>query len=180
MVITNGNDISYRYRSRCRRHPGEGFPPKRRVSSRHMEFLLIYLALEIRPGRQISGTCMFWMGPIGKITELTIRATFRSSPAYESPLRHHRRKPSTPRQVKETLHARSEYTNSEDDGTSIHRINQYCIKQEIGRGSFGAVHLAVDQHGNKYVRACASEWSCKIRCRIDDFYASLGWLAFWC
>ena len=75
----------------------------------------------------------------------------RSTPAYESPLRHHRRKASTPRQVKETLHARSEYTNSQDDGTAIHRINQYVIKQEIGRGSFGAVHLAVDQHGNEYV-----------------------------
>ena len=78
--------------------------------------------------------------------------SFRSTPAYESPLRHHRRKPSTPRRVKETLHARSEYTNSQDDGTAIHRINQYVIKQEIGRGSFGAVHLAVDQHGHEYVR----------------------------
>ena len=92
------------------------------------------------------------MGPRGEVLELIISTQFRSSPAYESPLRHHCRKPSTPRQVKETLHARSEYTNSEDDGASIHRINQYCIKQEIGRGSFGAVHLAVDQHGNKYVR----------------------------
>ncbi|MCJ1404684.1 hypothetical protein MMC11_007910 [Xylographa trunciseda] len=73
-----------------------------------------------------------------------------SSPTYESPLRHHRRKPSTPRQVKETVNARSEYTNSEDDGTAVHRINQYIIKQEIGRGSFGAVHLAVDQHGTEY------------------------------
>lgn len=26
------------------------------------------------------------------------------------------------------------------------------IKQEIGRGSFGAVHLAIDQFGNEYVR----------------------------
>ncbi len=34
----------------------------------------------------------------------------------------------------------------------MHRINQYVIKQEIGRGSFGAVHLAVDQHGQEYVR----------------------------
>lgn len=78
--------------------------------------------------------------------------THLSTPAYDSPLRHHRRTPSTPRQVIETLHARSEYTNSEDDGTAVHRINQYVIKQEIGRGSFGAVHLAVDQHGKEYVR----------------------------
>ena len=77
----------------------------------------------------------------------------RSSPAYESPLRHHRRNFSSPREVKETLHARSQYTNSQDDGAAIHRINQYEIKQELGRGSFGAVHLAVDQYGNEFVRA---------------------------
>ena len=75
----------------------------------------------------------------------------RSSPAYESPLRHHQRSHSSAREVKETLHARSEYTNSQDDGGgAIHRINQYIIKEEIGRGSFGAVHLAVDQHGKEY------------------------------
>ena len=74
-----------------------------------------------------------------------------SSPAYESPLRHHRRKQSSVREVKETLHARSEYTNSQDDyGGTIHRINQYSIKEEIGRGSFGAVHLAVDQYGTEF------------------------------
>ena len=52
----------------------------------------------------------------------------------------------------ETFNARSEYSNSEDDGSAQHRINQYLVKQEIGRGSFGAVHLAVDQYGNEYVR----------------------------
>ena len=89
----------------------------------------------------------FWgMTPIDR------RLCSRSSPAYESPLRHHRRNFSSPKTVKETLHARSEYTNSQDDGGAIHRINQYQIKQEIGRGSFGAVHLAIDQHGNEYVR----------------------------
>ena len=75
-----------------------------------------------------------------------------SLPAYESPLRHHVRHASSAKHVKETLHARSEYTNSQDDGGAVHRINQYVIKDEIGRGSFGAVHLAVDQHGNEYVR----------------------------
>ena len=39
---------------------------------------------------------------------------------------------------------------SEDDGAAEHRINQYIIKQEIGRGSFGAVHVGVDQYGNEY------------------------------
>jgi len=53
--------------------------------------------------------------------------------------------------VKETLNARSEYTNNEEDGRAEHRINQYIIKDEIGRGSFGAVHLAVDQYGKEYV-----------------------------
>lgn len=75
-----------------------------------------------------------------------------SAPAYHSPIRHHRRVPSKSKGVKETLNARSHYGSSDDDGSAVHRINQYIIKQEIGRGSFGAVHLAVDQYGNEYVR----------------------------
>ncbi|KAM3081528.1 hypothetical protein ACMFMG_004985 [Clarireedia jacksonii] len=51
---------------------------------------------------------------------------------------------------KETLNARSEYMNNEEDGRAEHHINQYIIKDEIGRGSFGAVHLAVDQYGTEY------------------------------
>lgn len=77
----------------------------------------------------------------------------RSSPAYQSPTHHQRHPgPRARKEVKETLNARSEYSTSEDDGTAQHRINQYIIKQEIGRGSFGAVHLAVDQYGQEYVR----------------------------
>ncbi|KAL4868517.1 hypothetical protein BDV12DRAFT_169594 [Aspergillus spectabilis] len=79
-----------------------------------------------------------------------IPARYASTPSYESPQRHHRRNPTARRPVKETLNARSEYTLSQDDGTAEHRINQYVIKQEIGRGSFGAVHVAVDQYGNEY------------------------------
>jgi len=91
------------------------------------------------------------LGHVGREKSLITKAHIsRSSPAYDSPLRHHRRKQSSAREVKETLHARSEYTNSQDEGGAIHRINQYIIKQEIGRGSFGAVHLAVDQHGVEY------------------------------
>lgn len=74
-----------------------------------------------------------------------------STPAYQSPIRHHRRAPSQTKAVKETLNARSHYGSGDDDGASVHRINQYTIKQEIGRGSFGAVHLAVDQFGKEYV-----------------------------
>ncbi|KIW22881.1 uncharacterized protein PV07_11131 [Cladophialophora immunda] len=73
-----------------------------------------------------------------------------SSPEYNTPSRHHRRTPSAARQVKESLNARSEYVTSKDDGVAEHRINQYIIKQEIGRGSFGAVHLAIDQYGKEY------------------------------
>ncbi|KAL2272329.1 hypothetical protein FJTKL_06941 [Diaporthe vaccinii] len=65
-------------------------------------------------------------------------------------MRHHKRTPSQHRVVKETLNARSEYTSDESDGRSHHVINQYTIKEEIGRGSYGAVHLAVDQFGNEY------------------------------
>ncbi|EZF84365.1 CAMKK/CAMKK-META protein kinase [Trichophyton rubrum MR1448] len=73
-----------------------------------------------------------------------------TSGSYDSPLRQHARHPTAPRQVKETLNAQSTYTNSQDDNTAEHRINQYLIKQEIGRGSFGAVHLATDQYGQEY------------------------------
>lgn len=51
----------------------------------------------------------------------------------------------------ETLDARTEYTSDEGDGRVHHRINQYVIKDEIGRGSFGAVHLATDHMGTEYV-----------------------------
>jgi [calcium/calmodulin-dependent protein kinase] kinase len=74
-----------------------------------------------------------------------------SVPTYQSPVRHHRRAPSRSNAVKETLNARTHYNSSDDDGPAVHRINQYVIKQEIGRGSFGAVHLAVDQYGHEFV-----------------------------
>ncbi|KAH6654319.1 kinase-like domain-containing protein [Truncatella angustata] len=76
----------------------------------------------------------------------------RSAPAvqqYHSPMRQHKRTPSQHREIKETLNARSEYTNDDTEGTKL-RINQYVIKEEIGRGSYGAVHLATDQYGNEY------------------------------
>ncbi|ELQ44412.1 calcium/calmodulin-dependent protein kinase kinase 2 [Pyricularia oryzae] len=69
---------------------------------------------------------------------------------YQSPIRQHRRTPSQHREVKETLNARSEYTNDDEDGRSHQTVNQYTIKEEIGRGSYGAVHLATDQYGNEY------------------------------
>ena len=75
----------------------------------------------------------------------------RSAPALQSPMRHHKRAPSRSKDVKETLNARSHYGSSDEDGPSVHRINQYVIKQEIGRGSFGSVHLAADQFGNEFV-----------------------------
>ncbi|KAJ4304075.1 hypothetical protein N0V88_001685 [Collariella sp. IMI 366227] len=70
--------------------------------------------------------------------------------SFPSPMRHHRRTPSAHREIKETLNARSEYTNEDEAGPSQHRINQYVIKDEIGRGSYGAVYLANDQFGDEY------------------------------
>ncbi|KAG5658953.1 hypothetical protein KAF25_007506 [Fusarium avenaceum] len=69
---------------------------------------------------------------------------------FASPLRHHKRTPSTHRQVKETLDAQTQYGDEDDDGCSHHRVNQYTIHEEIGRGSYGAVHLARDQFGHEY------------------------------
>ncbi|KAI1421698.1 kinase-like domain-containing protein [Xylaria sp. FL1777] len=65
-----------------------------------------------------------------------------------SPLRHHKRTPSQHREVKETLDAK--YTNDEIDGISQSTVNQYTIGEEIGRGSYGAVHIATDQFGDEY------------------------------
>ena len=80
------------------------------------------------------------------------KATLTSidSQGRRSPWRHHQRASSSNRIVKQTSNARAEYTNNEEDGASQRQINQYLIKQEIGRGSFGAVHLAVDQYGEEY------------------------------
>lgn len=74
----------------------------------------------------------------------------RSAPpaAPLSPMRHHKRTPSHHREVKETLDAK--YTNDEIDGRSQSTVNQYMLGDEIGRGSFGAVHRATDQFGNQY------------------------------
>ncbi|TVY41940.1 Calcium/calmodulin-dependent protein kinase kinase [Lachnellula subtilissima] len=95
-----------------------------------------------------------WTSQVPKADPLSLSTcAFRahvSAPAYQSPLRHHRRQASHHVEVKETLNARSEYTNNQEDGKAEHRINQYIIKDEIGRGSFGAVHLAVDQYGNEF------------------------------
>ncbi|KAF4437786.1 CAMKK/CAMKK-META protein kinase [Fusarium austroafricanum] len=72
---------------------------------------------------------------------------------FSSPLRHHRRTPSAHREVKETLDAQTQFGDEDADGSSHHRVNQYTILEEIGRGSYGAVHLAKDQFGNEYVSA---------------------------
>ncbi|KAJ4391835.1 hypothetical protein N0V93_005455 [Gnomoniopsis smithogilvyi] len=71
-------------------------------------------------------------------------------PQFQSPMRQHKRTPSQHRVVKETLNARSEYMNDDANGSSQHVLNQYTILEEIGRGSYGAVHRAVDQYGNAY------------------------------
>jgi len=62
------------------------------------------------------------------------------------------------REIKETLNAKSEYTEGEVDGRAHHIINQYTIKEEIGRGSYGAVHIATDQFGNEYVSPVVDEY----------------------
>ncbi|KLU89049.1 CAMKK/META protein kinase [Magnaporthiopsis poae ATCC 64411] len=105
---------------------------------------------------QSPGICIDFHGDSNK-QDSSVRpplGTNLSAPAvqqtYQSPMRQHRRTPSQHREVKETLNARSEYTSDDPDGQSHHRINQYTIKEEIGRGSFGAVHLAVDQFGNEF------------------------------
>ena len=52
---------------------------------------------------------------------------------------------------KETLNAVSEFADDEEDGSAYHKINQYTIKSMIGAGSYGSVHIAIDQYGKEYV-----------------------------
>ena len=64
----------------------------------------------------------------------------------QSPQRHHRRVNSAPRLVKETLDA--SFSESE---AGERRVNQYLLKEEIGRGSFGRVFLGMDVNtGQEY------------------------------
>lgn len=63
-----------------------------------------------------------------------------------SPERHHRRALSAPRatKVKETLDAR---ITKREDGVRL--LNQYLLREEIGRGSYGTVLLAIDSNTGK-------------------------------
>ncbi|OAA72286.1 calcium/calmodulin-dependent protein kinase kinase [Cordyceps fumosorosea ARSEF 2679] len=96
--------------------------------------------------------------PSSLVPERPPLATNASDPpglqSFQSPLRQHKRQPSAHREVKltrkETLDARVEYASDEDDGRTYHKINQYTIIEEVGRGSYGAVHLATDQFGTDY------------------------------
>ncbi|OAA38153.1 calcium/calmodulin-dependent protein kinase kinase [Cordyceps fumosorosea ARSEF 2679] len=69
---------------------------------------------------------------------------------FQSPARQHKRQPSAHHEVKETLDARVEYAGDNYDSSTYHKINQYTIVEEVGRGSYGAVHLATDQFGNEF------------------------------
>ncbi|KAH6624315.1 kinase-like domain-containing protein [Chaetomium sp. MPI-SDFR-AT-0129] len=95
----------------------------------------------------------------------------RSAPAtvqsFSSPMRHHKRTPSAHREIKETLNARSEYTNEDAEGRSHHHLNQYVIKDEIGRGSYGAVYLANDQFGTEYAVKAFSKTRLRKRAQSD-------------
>lgn len=64
----------------------------------------------------------------------------------KSPERHHRRALSAPRstKVKETLDAR---VTKREDG--VRMLNQYILKEELGRGSYGTVLLAEDTTSGK-------------------------------
>lgn len=64
--------------------------------------------------------------------------------------------------------------NNEDDGRAEHHINQYIIKDEIGRGSFGAVHLAVDQYGKEYVGEHLEERLLVKESRADSIAGNQG------
>nr|OQO24751.1 hypothetical protein B0A51_14032 [Rachicladosporium sp. CCFEE 5018] len=77
---------------------------------------------------------------------------YMSLPTYASPIRHDQRHPPRKEGVKTTLTAASHRgsRNGDDDERNVNRINQYEVKEEIGRGSCSAVHRAVGQYGIEY------------------------------
>ena len=88
---------------------------------------------------------------IQKSSEAPSTNSFKAASGEGMPIMQIAQQPSFDTSVQETPNARSQYVTSEDDGSAEHRINQYVVKQEIGRGSFGAVHIATDQYGQEYV-----------------------------
>ncbi|KAK4155914.1 kinase-like domain-containing protein [Chaetomidium leptoderma] len=113
--------------------------------------MLSEIRTAIPPGLVSPGISVEFHGdPTAKLAPIYPRSAPPDVQSFPSPMRHHRRTPSAHREIKETLNARSEYTNEDDEGGSNHHINQYVVKDEIGRGSYGAVHIATDQFGNEY------------------------------
>ncbi|TWU76759.1 hypothetical protein ED733_004652 [Metarhizium rileyi] len=112
---------------------------------------------------------------VGDRSRTILSTTVSESPtlqSYSSPMRHHKRTPSAHREIKETLNARVEFTSDEVDGRTYHRINQYVIVEEIGRGSYGAVHRATDQFGNEFA---VKEFSkSRLRKRAQSHILRLG------
>ncbi|KAL2263674.1 hypothetical protein VTK26DRAFT_5705 [Humicola hyalothermophila] len=107
--------------------------------------------LAVTPGIASPGISVEFHGdPHEKPTLVHPRSAPPDVQSFPSPMRHHRRTPSAHREIKETVIARSEYTNDESEDCTHRRINQYLIKDEIGRGSYGAVYLATDQFGHEY------------------------------
>ncbi|RDA95746.1 hypothetical protein CP533_5073 [Ophiocordyceps camponoti-saundersi (nom. inval.)] len=91
---------------------------------------------------------------------------------FASPMRQHRRTPSAHREIKETLDAHVDFTNDEADGQTYQQVNQYTITEEIGRGSFGSVHRAVDQFGKEFA---VKEFSkSRLRKRAQSHLLRLG------
>ena len=57
-------------------------------------------------------------------------------------------------------------------------VNQYTIMEEIGRGSYGAVHIATDQYGKEFVRyhssVLASESKANSKNRLSRNFPNLA------
>ncbi|KAI0996430.1 Calcium/calmodulin-dependent protein kinase kinase [Podosphaera aphanis] len=75
--------------------------------------------------------------------------------------------PSRELNVKLTLNASSKSIYNSETGKTEFHVNQYVIKEEIGRGSFSAVHRSIDQNGNEYAIKEFSKSKLKKRAQLD-------------
>ncbi|EFY90774.1 CMKK2 protein [Metarhizium acridum CQMa 102] len=129
-------------------------------------------AAPVSQGQQVTGLCSPRL-TVDRVDDNEDNMN-RSRPGLPSsfPMRQHKRTPSAHREIKETLDARVEFTSDEVDGRTYHRINQYVIVEEIGRGSYGAVHRATDQFGTEFA---VKEFSkSRLRKRAQSHILRLG------
>ncbi|RDA86725.1 hypothetical protein CP532_4209, partial [Ophiocordyceps camponoti-leonardi (nom. inval.)] len=145
------------------------------ASSDHLRKLLVTFPIRImssEPRITVDGSAEAEDVQEGHASEKRESGASASTRRFASPMRQHRRTASAHREIKETLDAHVDFTNDEADGQTYQQVNQYTITEEMGRGSFGSVHRAVDQFGKEFA---VKEFSkSRLRKRAQSHLLRLG------